>query len=489
MASEIKVDTISEKTSANGVAIDSVTLKDGGATLTAPLILADGSASAPTITNTGDTNCGLLFSAADTMAFSAGGTSQFTMADGVIAPVTDNDVDLGTSSLEFKDGYFDGTLYCDTLNLAGTNHTSISSPITALNNATANELVTVGATTTELEAESLLTFDAASDPPLLYCEGIVELRHSGDASRMLRFDANRGTGGDSLGSVEWQWNNTTVAKIEAIAGADTTNKDDSSVYIHTRTSGSALTNSVRFQHNQTNCFSNNDSFATTYLMDINGTGTIMRLNRADDGAMVVFQSAGSTEGNVSISGSTCTYTTFTGAHWSQLSDNSKPTILQGTVMETINEMCDWYVVEFLNKEGKTVKEQHLLQAGQSAGDVINHTYEDETVEATIVKEENNNLAKVKISDSEDSKAVYGVFQTWDEDNDMNVVGLGTFVIRVHSGETVAIGDLLSSKGDGTAKVQADDIMRARTIAKVTSTIKQTTYADDSYTVPCTLHCG
>ena len=132
MASEIKVDTISEKTSANGIAIDSVTLKDGGATLTAPLILADGSASAPTITNTGDTNCGLLFSAADTMAFSAGGTSQFTMADGVIAPVTDNDVDIGTSSLEFKDGYFDGTLYCDVLNLAGTNHTSISAGLTGI---------------------------------------------------------------------------------------------------------------------------------------------------------------------------------------------------------------------------------------------------------------------------------------------------------------------------------------------------------------------
>ena len=32
--SEIRVDTIAEKTSANGVAIDSVTLKDGGATLT-----------------------------------------------------------------------------------------------------------------------------------------------------------------------------------------------------------------------------------------------------------------------------------------------------------------------------------------------------------------------------------------------------------------------------------------------------------------------
>ena len=32
MSSEIKVDTISENTSANGVAIDSVTLKDGGVT-------------------------------------------------------------------------------------------------------------------------------------------------------------------------------------------------------------------------------------------------------------------------------------------------------------------------------------------------------------------------------------------------------------------------------------------------------------------------
>ena len=235
--------------------------------------------------------------------------------------------------------------------------------------------------------------------------------------------------------------------------------------------------------------SNSDTFASTYTLDMQFTGTGARMNRADDGTILLFQSAGSNEGYVSISGSTCTYYTFTGGHWGQLSDNSNPTILRGTVMETIDEMCDWYVLEFLNKECKTTKEQHLLQEGQSAGDVINHTYEGEPVEATIVKEENNNLAKVKISDSEDSKAVYGVFQTWDDDNDMNVVALGTFVVRIHSGETVAIGDLLSSKGDGTAKVQADDIMRARTIAKVTSTIKQTTYADDSYTVPCTLHCG
>ena len=100
----------------------------------------------------------------------------------------------------------------------------------------------------------------------------------------------------------------------------------------------------------------------------------------------------------------------------------------------------------------------------------------------------------KISNTEDSKAVYGVFMDWDNDpddgvNDMYVAAIGSFVVRVHSGETVAIGDYLQSKGDGTAKVQADDILRASTIAKVTSTEKIITHEDGSYCVPCTLHCG
>tara|TARA_Y100000593_G_scaffold6268_1_gene11964 strand:+ start:5165 stop:6175 length:1011 start_codon:yes stop_codon:yes gene_type:complete len=45
---------------------------------------------------------------------------------------------------------------------AWTSATPSSSPITALNNATANELVTVGSTTTELDAESGLTWDGTT---------------------------------------------------------------------------------------------------------------------------------------------------------------------------------------------------------------------------------------------------------------------------------------------------------------------------------------
>jgi len=87
-----------------------------GATLSAGVLtLPDGSASAPVITNASDTNQGLFFSGTDEMSFTAGGTAQVTFADGAIKPVTDNDIDLGTSSLEFKNLYIDGTANIDTL--------------------------------------------------------------------------------------------------------------------------------------------------------------------------------------------------------------------------------------------------------------------------------------------------------------------------------------------------------------------------------------
>ncbi len=42
-------------------------------------------------------------------------TEQFRLQDGAIIPTTDNDIDLGTSSLEFKDAFFDGTVTLDGL--------------------------------------------------------------------------------------------------------------------------------------------------------------------------------------------------------------------------------------------------------------------------------------------------------------------------------------------------------------------------------------
>jgi hypothetical protein len=50
--------------------------------------------------------------------------------------------------------------------------------------------------------------------------------------------------------------------------------------------------------------------------------------------------------------------------------------------------------------------------------------------------------------------------------------------------TITIG----ASGDGTAKVQADDIIRASTFAKVLSNTVIETYEDGSFIVPCSLTC-
>jgi hypothetical protein len=268
--------------------------------------------------------------------------------------------------------------------------------------------------------------------------------------------------------------------------------------------------------------------------------TIMYLNRlTNDGTIAQFHQAGTEEGSIEVSGSTVSYNGFTGSHWSRLADNSKPTILRGTIMESIDEMCDWYqavaevpailwtaedketqdtlwtedntlpddvevgdvrwaatqTVGDVKEAAYTVKESIAL-GSKSVGDAITFTSEGTEFTGTIVKEDDIKHNKCKVSDTADSKKVYGVFSNWDDAddgldgdvNDMNIAQVGTFIIRVHKDVTVEAGDLLVSNGDGTAKKQDDDIIRSKTVAKVNSNIKVETYSDGSYTVPCTLHC-
>jgi hypothetical protein len=180
-------------------------------------------------------------------------------------------------------------------------------------------------------------------------------------------------------------------------------------------------------------------------------GTLHLLNRrTDDGDLIVFAQDGNIEGSISVSGTTISYN---GAHlsrWSQLPSGAERTeILRGTVLSNIDEMCEWG------------------------------------------EEDNEQLNRMKVSDVEGDKNVSGVFQAWDDDddtytNDFYCAMTGDFIIRIGAGVTVERGDLLMSAGDGTAKPQDDDIIRSKTIAKVTSTNVSCTHPDGSYCVPCVL---
>ena len=139
MASEIKVDTISEKTSANGVTIDGVNIKDSA-------LATAGSVPLSTIDIDGGTDIGAAIVDADLFIVDdgAGGTNRKVAA----------------SRLKTYAG-------------------------TTINNATANEIVTIGSTTTELDAEANLTFDGST----LTCIGAVNVGVD-DAGHDVKFFGN-----------------------------------------------------------------------------------------------------------------------------------------------------------------------------------------------------------------------------------------------------------------------------------------------------------
>ena len=64
---------------------------------------------------------------------SGAATQQLRIQDGAIVPITDNDIDLGTSSLEFKDAFFDGTVTLDGLTIgSATSITDVDTDLTSV---------------------------------------------------------------------------------------------------------------------------------------------------------------------------------------------------------------------------------------------------------------------------------------------------------------------------------------------------------------------
>ena len=182
---------------------------------------------------------------------------------------------------------------------------------------------------------------------------------------------------------------------------------------------------------------------------------ILDLNRlSSDGTLQRFYQDNTVEGTISVSGTTVSYNGGHLSRYAQTTTAKDESIVKGTVLSNLNEMN-----VYTDADGNPV--------------------------------DNEQLNKVKVSDTEGDINVAGVFVSWSNDEDHNVDEInmamtGDMIIRIAQGTTVQRGDLLMSAGDGTAKPQGDDIVRSKTVAKVTSTHVTCTYADGSYCVPCVL---
>ncbi len=81
---------------------------------------------------------------------SSAAVEQIRIQDGAIVPVTDNDIDLGTSSLEFKDAYFDGTVTSDAFAgpLTGDVTGNVSGTAATVTTAAQSNITSLGTLTT-----------------------------------------------------------------------------------------------------------------------------------------------------------------------------------------------------------------------------------------------------------------------------------------------------------------------------------------------------
>ena len=186
------------------------------------------------ISGDADTNTAITFSGSDVITVSTGGENQVTFTNGAIVPSTDNDIDLGSSSVEFKDLYIDGTAHLDAINFNGTVITATAAEINILDGvtSTASELNLVdGITAGTVSASKAVIADSNKD-----VSGFRNLSITGDLT-VAGDDITMGTNtsGNLLIADGTNFNSVAVGDLSEIS---TVANDD--VFLAVDTSGGGL---------------------------------------------------------------------------------------------------------------------------------------------------------------------------------------------------------------------------------------------------------
>jgi len=470
-------------------------------------------------------------------ALTFAGAANGYLFDAAILPLSSDGAAIGSTALMWSDAFlasgavlnFNNGNYTIT-HSAGTLTFSAGASFGAALLPTADDGAALGSTTKEWSDLFLATGGVVN-----WNNGDVTLTHAanqltfGGASSGYLFDAvtaPSSNDGAPLGSVTNQWSDLFLATggVMNFANGNMTITHSSGILDFS-------TGIYRFQSPSSSTPGSGNNLSGI-VIDSAGTlyssrgGNSAVFNRTADGNLVNFNSAGVNQGIISISGATTTYGAFFGSHWSQLKRGAaKIDIKRGTIVETIDDMCEWLALSYVDHEGNHHLDESAVKRYYRIGDQVDYTYTypyddfverkvrkgkrlvkvrervvryaQKTVKATVVLQPEERLPRFKISDKAGSKAVYGVFGWWEvwdgkgkpPTDDAFIGALGAFVVRVAKEYSPERGDLIESNGDGCGRIQADDLMRASTVAKITSGIPVEEYDDGSRLYPCTLHCG
>jgi cytoskeletal protein CcmA (bactofilin family) len=146
-------DTVGAMVGSNTETGISVTYEDSDNTL--DFVLGSSQTTISSLTNTSlvigrDADNDIDFATDNNIIFRAAGADQIKLQDGALVPVTDNDIDLGTSSLEFKDAFFDGTVTADAFAgpLTGDVTGNVSGTAATVTTAAQSNITSLGTLTT-----------------------------------------------------------------------------------------------------------------------------------------------------------------------------------------------------------------------------------------------------------------------------------------------------------------------------------------------------
>jgi len=182
---------------------------------------------------------------------SSAAAEQLRLQDGVLVPVTDNDIDLGTSGVEFKDLYLDGTAKIDTLTVdenatvAGT--LNVTGNVTLTADLAINGNTTIGDSATDTVT---ITADVAS-PLIPSADDTYDIGAVGSEWRNLYIDGTANidslvadTADINAGTID----GTTIGGNSAAAGSFTTLSASSNATV---TGTLAVTGAATFSNNVT----------------------------------------------------------------------------------------------------------------------------------------------------------------------------------------------------------------------------------------------
>ena len=145
--------------------------------------------------------------------FKIAGTAQLSIIDGSILPTTDNDIDLGSSSYQFKDAYIHGTLEADAITIGGTNVVS-GSLITTLGTISAGVWQGTAIASGYIAADAITGAKIADDAidSEHYTDGSIDNAHIADNA----IDSEHYADG-SIDTAHIADNQVTLAKMAGIA--------------------------------------------------------------------------------------------------------------------------------------------------------------------------------------------------------------------------------------------------------------------------------